>query len=276
MNFTIDEEKCIKCRACARDCPVLIIDAKTEYPEIKEGREAQCIRCQHCMAVCPTGALSIWGKNPEESVPVNDNIPGPEAMEQLIRTRRSIRRFSKEEIDKDLIEQLLKTAAHAPSSQNNNSVLFTLIDKRENMAVLRSLAYDNILKASEEKRLPLRLAYMNKFQSMWQEKQVDIIFRYAPHLLIASAPKTVSCPEIDSCIALSYFELLANTNGIGTMWNGFAQWAIDKIGPEIRTALGIPEDHIIGGVLIFGKAAVKYKRSIQSDGLNLNRVSFPK
>ena len=273
MDFRVDQEKCIQCGECAAECPVLIIDGKSEYPEIKDGREEQCIRCQHCLAVCPTGAISIWGKNPENSVPVNDNIPDAGAMEQLILTRRSIRRFTKEEIDKRLIEHLLATAAHAPTSQNNNTVLFTLVDDRENLAALRSLTYANIKKAREENRLPSRLAYMNKFQSMWDEKQVDIIFRDAPHLLIASAPKKVSSPETDSCIALSYFELLANSNGIGCMWDGFAKWAIDKIGPDIRASLSIPKDHVIGGILLFGKAAVNFARSIQSDGLNLNRFT---
>jgi len=274
MDFKIDQEKCIQCHKCAADCPVLIIDAKTEYPEIKENKEGLCIRCQHCLAVCPTGALSIWGKNPEDSVPVNDNIPRPEALEQLIRTRRSIRRFRDEEIDKELIHRLLSTAAHAPTSQNNNTVLFTLVEDRKNLAELRSLTYEHIKKSKAEDRLPQRLAFMDKFQSMWYDKQIDILFRNAPHLLIASAPKQVSAPETDTCIALSYFELLANSHGIGTMWNGFALWAIDRISPEVRTKIGIPEDHVIGAVLVFGKPAVKYARSIQSDGLNIYKVKF--
>ena len=273
MDFRVDREKCIQCGECAAECPVLIIDGKSTYPEIKEDSEEQCIKCQHCLAICPEGAISIWGKNPENSVAVNDNIPDAGAMEQLILTRRSIRRFRKEEIDKKLIQQLLESAAHAPTSQNNNSVLFTLVDDRENLSALRSLTYEHIKKAQEENLLPSKLAYMNKFQSLWFEKQVDILFRDAPHLLIASAPKQVSCPETDACIALSYFELLANCNEIGCMWNGFAKWAIEKVAPEIRSTLGIPEDHVIGGVLLFGKANVNFARSIQSDGLNLNRFS---
>lgn len=275
MDFKIDQEKCIQCHKCAADCPVLIIDAKTEYPEIKENKEGLCIRCQHCLAVCPTGALSIWGKDPENSVGVSDEkLPSPEALEQLIKTRRSIRRFKNEDLDKELIISLLSTAAHAPTSQNNNRVQFTLVEDRKNLAALRSLTYEHIKKAKDEDRLPKRLAFMDKFQSMWYDKQIDILFRNAPHLSIASAPKQVSAPETDASIALSYFELLANSHGIGTMWNGFALWALGHITPEIRTKIGIPEDHIIGAVLLFGKPAVKYARSIQSDGLNLNRVKL--
>ena len=47
LDLKIDKEKCIKCGLCAQDCPVLIIDGKTEYPEIKEGKELNCLKCQH-------------------------------------------------------------------------------------------------------------------------------------------------------------------------------------------------------------------------------------
>lgn len=29
----------------------------------------ECWRCQHCLAVCPQGAISIFGKKPEDSLP---------------------------------------------------------------------------------------------------------------------------------------------------------------------------------------------------------------
>ena len=139
---------------------------------------------------------------------------------------------------------------------------------------MRTLTYEAIKKAKEEDQLPQELSYMNRFQILWFGRQIDILFRNAPHLLISSVAKDVADPEADVIIALSYFELLANSQGIGTMWNGFAKWAIDQITPEIRRKIGIPEDHVIGAVLLFGKPGVKYARSIQSDGLNLNRVNL--
>lgn len=274
MNFNVDKDKCIQCWMCVSDCPVLIIDGKSEYPEIKENKESLCLKCQHCLAVCPTGAISIWGKNPEDSLPVNDKIPSPNEMEQMIKTRRSIRNFKDEEIDKNLIHNLISTAAYAPTSRNDNAVLFTLVDDKINLSKLRSLTYEHIKKANDENRIPSDFSYINNFQTLWNSKHIDILFRDAPHLLIVSAPKNDTNPETDACIALSYFELLANSNGIGTLWNGYAKWALNNVVPEIGSIVGIPDDHIIVAVLLFGKPAIKYARSIQSDGLNINRVSL--
>jgi ferredoxin len=274
MDFKVDQEKCIQCMICASDCPVLIINGKSEYPEIKEDKEGLCIKCQHCLAVCPSGAISIWGKKPEDSIPVNGNILQAQEMEKLIKTRRSIRKFKNEELDKALIHSMLTTSAYAPTSQNDNAVLFTVVDDKINLSKLRSLTYEHIKKAHDENRLPEKLSFMNKFQDLWYTKQIDILFRNAPHLLIASAPKHTTNPETDSIIALSYFELLANSNGIGTLWNGYARWVLKDVAPEIRTKIGIPNNHIINAVLLFGKADVRYARSIQSNGLNLNKVSL--
>nr|WP_320021592.1 nitroreductase family protein [uncultured Draconibacterium sp.] len=274
IDFKIDKQKCSQCGLCAADCPTLVINPKSEYPEIKEGKEAQCIKCQHCLAICPTAALSILGKNPEDSIPVKKNIVEPDKLAQLVKTRRSIRKFKADELAPELIHELLATAAYAPTGHNKNAVLLSVVDNKNDLAKLREQAYAGIKKAFDEGRLPAPMAFMNDFQRLWYSKQIDVIFRNAPHLLIASAPKTIATPETDGTIALSYFELLANSNGIGTLWNGFVKWIIRDIVPELGVKIGLPEDHVIAGVLLFGKPAVKYARSVQSEGLHLNRIKL--
>ncbi|MDA3853304.1 MAG: nitroreductase family protein [Bacteroidales bacterium] len=275
INFKVDQAKCIKCKLCISECPVLIINGRTEFPEIKENKEEACIKCQHCLAVCPTAAITIWGKHPEDSTLVNDEaIPSAEAMEQLYKTRRSIRKFKNEELDKTLINNLLEVAAHAPTAKNENAVLYTVIDNKKDLAAFRSLTYDYIKEAVSNETLPKHLVHLGNFQAVWESKGFDVLFRNAPHLLITSAPKSATSPQTDCTIAMSYFELLANANGVGTLWNGFAQTAIRQVSPEISKKIGIPEDHEIVNVMIFGTPAVKFTRGIQSNGLNLNRVSL--
>lgn len=274
IDFKIDKAKCTQCGLCAADCPTLVINPKSEFPEIKEGKEEQCIKCQHCLAICPTGALSIWGKDPADSIAVEKNVIEPEALSKLVKTRRSIRRFKSEAVEQEVIHELLATAAYAPTGHNKNAVLFSVIDDQNELAKLREKTYAAIKRVFEEGKLPERMAFMNDFQRLWYSKQVDVLFRNAPHLLIASAPNTIATPETDGAIALTYFELLANSKGIGTLWNGFIKWILRDIVPELKTEVGIPEDHVIAGVLIFGKPAVKYARSVQSEGLHLNRIKL--
>jgi len=274
IDFKIDTERCIQCGLCAQECPMMIINGRTEYPEIKEGKESQCIRCQHCLAVCPTAALSILGKDPDESEPVTNELPTPEHMSRLIKTRRSIRKFKSEELAPELIREIVETTAYAPTGHNKNAVLLSVVDNKSDLAKLRTLVYDSIKQAQDEGRLPASQAVLFNLQRLWASKQIDVLFRDAPHLLIASAPKSITTPLIDSSIALSYFELLANSHGIGTLWNGMVKWVIDDINPALARQIGIPEDHVIASVIVFGKPAVKYARAIQSDGLNLNRISF--
>jgi len=274
IDFTIDKEKCIKCGLCSQECPVLIIDGKTEYPEIKDGKENQCIKCQHCLAVCPTAAVSIWGKSPEDSIPVTSQIPSPQEMERLIKTRRSVRKFKKQELDKELIYDLLKTAAYSPTGHNKNSVLFSVTESKNDLSKLRTAVYEGIKRAGDAGTLPAHMAFLSDLQRLWDSKQIDVLFRDAPHVLIASAPKNVASPDADCHIALSYFELLANTYGIGTLWNGFIKMVLTVVAPDLGRQIGIPEDHVIGYVLLFGKPAVKFARSVQSEGLHLNRINL--
>lgn len=273
LNFKIDEAKCTQCGICSKECPTLIINGKNGIPEIKEGKEKNCIKCQHCLAVCPTGALSILGKNPANSIPVNAEVPNANELTNLIKTRRSVRKFKKEEISKTQIQELLETAAYAPTGHNKNQVLLSITETKEQLAKVKALVYDAIKEKKED--LSPALAMYGSFQTMWEEKGIDILFRNAPHLIIASASPQASSNAVTDCvISLTYFELLANTMGIATLWDGFLKAVFDHIAPALKTALGIPEDHTIGYMMIFGLPAVKFSRSIQSEGLHLNKINL--
>ena len=148
----------------------------------------------------------------------------------------------------------------------------SLIDTKEELSKFRTLVYDGIKKVQSERGLPASLKVFSDWQRLWESKQIDVLFRNAPHLLIASAPSSISSPEADSHITLSYFELLANTNGIGTLWNGLLKMVMQAITPDLVSVLGIPNDHVIGYFMVFGLPKVKYARAVQSEGLHLNRI----
>lgn len=273
LDFKISEDKCIKCGLCVKECPMSIIEINN-FPSIKEGKENNCIKCQHCLAVCPTAALSILGKDPNNSISCKGDYPKHEEMTRLIKTRRSIRKYKNEDVDKNLLNEILETSLYAPTGHNKDSVLFSVIDNKECLNKFKEVAYNAIIKHQEEGTVPEKFNYICKLAALWKKKGIDIIFREAPHMLISSAPNTISSPKEDAIIALSYFELLANSNEIGVLWNGMINWTLQFIAPELKTILGIPEDHTIGYILIFGKSATKYSRGIVHDKKGINRISL--
>ncbi len=272
LDFTIDQTACNSCGECVSDCPARIITMTgAGYPAIAPEHEAACYRCQHCLAICPTAAISILGLDPADSLPLAGNYPEPKQLETLIKGRRSVRRFQAENLEPKLLQHLLEVAWHAPTGVNSRQVRFTVVDDREKLAELRAELMTGLARLVQEDALPEGLGFYADFVRVWEEQGHDVIFRNAPHLLIASVPASVASPLPDCLIALSYFELFAQANGVGTVWDGLAKWAIDDLVPQMRQRLGIPEDHLLGYCMVFGRPAVRYSRSVQHKSADIRR-----
>jgi nitroreductase/NAD-dependent dihydropyrimidine dehydrogenase PreA subunit len=273
LSFLIDQQRCTRCGLCVADCPARII-AMTDgdFPSIAPDKETSCYMCQHCLAICPTGALSILGLKPGDSRPLAGGYPDADRLETLIKGRRSVRCYKDENLNPQLLRRLLEVAWHAPTGVNARNVMFTVVDDREKLSALRGNVMAGLGRLVRENSLPEDKAFFADFVHLWEEKQVDILFRGAPHLLIASAPLNGASPVPDCLIALSYFELFAQSLGVGTVWNGLVKWAINDLLPETRHRLGSPADHVIGYVMSFGKPAVHFARTVQHGSAIINVV----
>jgi nitroreductase/NAD-dependent dihydropyrimidine dehydrogenase PreA subunit len=272
LDFTVNTAICTRCGECVADCPARIITMEEGVPTIAADKEATCYRCQHCLAICPTGAVSILGLKPGDSRPLAGAYPDPDQLEMLIRGRRSVRRYRPENLEPELLQRLLDVAWCAPTGMNSRDVLLTVVDDREKLARLRGEVMAGLARLVREERLPEGMEFFADFVRLWEEKQVDILFRGAPHLLIASAPRQGACPVPDCLIALSYFELFAQSLGVGTVWNGLTKWAVTDLLPETRQRLGIPEEHVVGYVMSFGRPALRFQRTVQHGPAAINRV----
>jgi nitroreductase len=242
---------------------VNIIDLKTGYPRIEEDKKKTCIRCQHCLAICPTAAISILGKSPKQSRAIEGNFPDPNQMEILIKGRRSVRHYRDENLDPATIKRILDIAWQAPTGVNMRQVQFSVIDDKDKLAVFREEAYRGLEELISRGQLPEDKAFFEGFLRVWKEKGIDVLFRGAPHLVVASAPKEIPSPIPDCLIALSYFDLFAQSMGVGTVWNGLAKWTIHDLVPKLRSRLNIPDDHLVGYAMAFGKPALQYQRTIE-------------
>lgn len=271
LNCQVDQELCIQCGACIDDCPFHILEITDGLPAPNPKRAHHCIQCQHCLAVCPTGALSILGVDPQLSWPLPESLPEPRQVEALMRGRRSIRHFRPEPLDPQLIQTMLRTVANAPTGKNRRECLFTVIEDRATMDAFRHKILEGLRQAVVDKRLTKELSYFRHVVSAWDQGR-DIIFRNAPHLLTVSVPSTVTTPDADMLIAMSYFELLAASHGVGTLWNAMIRWSFTVMLEDMYATLGIPADHVKGYFLLFGTPAVKYYRTVQRDEAMINRV----
>lgn len=272
LQFTVDEERCVGCGECADDCPMGFIEMKEQLPTISKENEEQCVQCQHCFAVCSTGALSVLSKNPDDSLILQEKLPAAEQMISLMKGRRSVRRYQQEPVSSEEISTLLETVAYAPTAVNNRQVMFTIIENPEVMDTLRQDIYSTIASKVQNGTMPEGMEFYVDLITKAASNGQDAIFRGAPHLVIASSPKNSPAPVADCFIALSYFELLATSMGLGTLWCGLAKWALLVIAPELLSRLQIPESHEIVYMMAFGRPAVSYPRTVQREPLSANRV----
>lgn len=263
LEFSVNQDRCNRCGQCVADCPARIIAQDADRrPFVAAEKEESCLQCQHCLAVCPTAAISVFGLNPDESLPVSADVwPRLEQMALLVRGRRSVRYYRDQNVEPSLIDRLLATAAHAPTGVNNRSLTFTVIDDKEQLARLRESVMQALVKASKAGKIPARCAYIERAVSAYVEDGTDAIFRGAPHVLIVSAPPQTPCITEDVPIALAYFELLAQSAGLGTVWCGLLKLALEAV-PELKALIDLPPGHHYYAML-FGHPAVHFARTVQ-------------
>jgi len=263
LNFTVDVARCVKCDACVKDCPSGIIKRDGSVPAIPQEPEDGCLECQHCLAICPTGAVSIFGLNPLSSLPLPDALPTYLQMKTFARGRRSIRKYKSENVDRAVIDGLLADLAHAPTGCNDRDLIFSVVDDRAAMACLLDRVASAVETAAKAGR-PIH-EFLTDAAQAYRHDGTDEFFRGGPHLLVVSHGDKATCGVEDVVLALAYFELLAQSAGLGTVWCGMLKMAVDAA-PELREVLGVsPTAYFYP--MVFGHPAVTYARTVQRDGV---------
>ena len=260
MNFKVDTEKCIHCGLCAKDCIAHIIELdENKVPKVE--KPEKCIGCQHCLAICPVGAISVCDKNPEDS----DKIyaQNPDMILNLIKSRRSDRNYKQENVSQEKMDKLKDMLTWVPTGCNFHGLNFHFIDDIEVMNEFREHVNNKVISALTKKPIKPVVEKFSHYGKLLINGE-DVIFRGAPHMIVVSNSVKAPCAAEDAIIALSYFELYAQSMGLGTCWCGLAQSCM-AVFPELSEYLGIPEGYQSSYVMLFGEKEVNYARTVQPE-----------
>lgn len=258
VDFMVDPEKCTHCGLCVADCNVraLELDPTTRLPRWAKDGESRCFRCQHCLAICPAGAVSVMGKSAADAEAKRDVPDGAELL-NLMKCRRSYRSYRDENLPLATLEKLKTMLAYTPTGVNDHRLFFSFIDDAEVMANFRREFLSGLLSVIESK------APGGERFARYRDRLLkgeDVVFRNAPHMVLACTPQDAPCAEVDPVIALSYFELYAQSLGVGTLWCGLFKWALALM-PRFLERFGLPEGYVPGYAMMFGPTGLRYLRS---------------
>ncbi len=106
----------------------------------------------------------------------------------LIRTRRSVRRFRKEKIPFEIVEEILEAGKWAPSGLNNQPWRFMVLEGKEKDNLAKYTKYSYIIKGADK----LILVFLDKEASYHYEKDLMAIGACIQNMLLYIHSKKLS------------------------------------------------------------------------------------
>lgn len=131
-EILIHHEKCNGCGICVNVCKDFSLKMVSGKVTLNENPKFGCIGCGHCMAICPTDAIEISGRelSPGDlfTLPAPEVVAGYDQLLNLLKSRRSIRDFKKQTIEKEVIDKIVAAALTAPMGIPPSDVNLLILD----------------------------------------------------------------------------------------------------------------------------------------------------
>ena len=257
--FTVNEEICTKCGACAAVCHLGIIDFQENsfpkpFPEISE---KMCSKCSACLIVCPNESFIHRNVSYDQCPKIDSTLNiSYEQCAQLLKTRRSIRAFKDTPVTRDVILQAIEAARFSPTGNNTQQVQWMIIDDKDMVDNFRKVG--NAWITTVIKNAPVYAPLGDIFEKR-KEAGIDSFLRGAPAIVCAFAEKDNPIRTYDCTISLAYFDISAISLGLECCWDGFFVGAATSF-PPIKDAIALPEEYQIYGGMAVGYPKYKYKR----------------
>jgi nitroreductase/ferredoxin len=259
--IAIDAEKCQRDSICVMECPARLIELKPgdKIPQTIPEANELCIRCYHCVAVCPTGALTHEDLAPQACAPVQNELAlESEQVGHFLRSRRSIRAYKKTPVDRNILTTVIDVARYAPSGHNSQPVKWLVIQDRKDVLHLANMVIDWMRHVQKENPAMAQTLHLQRVIAAWEDG-IDRVCRNAPHLVVAYGDKTILHTQPACVIALTYLELAAKAQGLGSCWAGYFN-AAAALWPPLQKELALPENHASYGAMMIGYPKFVYHR----------------
>lgn len=229
-----------------------------------------CSTCSQCIAICPNGALT-WEGKPSREIQVK-LLPSSENLLELLKARRSIRKFRNQQIEEDKLQYICQVAKLAPT--NVYDIELIVITDSNLIKDLEHTAINFIRKANSRlysfkpafkllKRLTPAINEIDKVKTHNILKR-ESIFHGAPALIMVVADPRISHSELSCQYSLYNMALIAQTMEIGSCISGAAKTIFSR-NKEVNRKLNIPKHKKILGVLFLGYPNVRYIRSVEGN-----------
>jgi len=194
---------------------------------------------------------------------------------KIIKERRSVRRFTQDPVDKEVIREIIQAGRYAPSAENSQPWKFIVITNTDEIQQLSRRIKEELQKLIKRRwiaRFSLKeLKDKDTLRFLYAVSctKEDTIFFHAPVLVFIITKDRLMYDESCACCAQNMM-LAAHALGIGSCWIGFASAL--GLSPEMLTRLGVPETYHISAALVFGHPQEKPKkasiRKIEADVIN--------
>lgn len=254
--ISINRETCTKCGLCTIPCRMIYM-REGSFPRQLPGTDEFCMRCGHCVGLCPTGSLTHKEMPLEETPPIDKSLQiNFDQCAQLIKGRRSIREYQDKDVPDDVFQRIIDIARYAPTGHNFQKVQWLVVNDR---TMVREIAAIGAEFLRDMMKNNPQMAQM--FAGLLQQLDLgrDMFLQGAPAVVLTFTQGDNFIARTDCVIAMSYFDLLATTAGLGCCWAGFMMMAAASY-PDMVKALGIPEGYVPYAALMVGYPLYRYTR----------------
>lgn len=256
----INRGRCTVCGLCAKVCKGAPLFIDDNMVKVDHNRVFGCIACGQCMAVCPNNAIKIYGRDmtPDDVIelPKADKIADFKSLKSLLISRRSVRDYKAQKVEREIIDKILEVASTAPNGLGSSDVEVIVLDNKEKVDEF-TLDLINIMKKNKWLFSPIMLKIYRPFVGKETYDSLKTFASTASDTFVSNYDNginwlTYSAPlamifhasqyadPADPYVSATYAMITAQALGMGSCMLGTPYLLLNFFGKRIKEKYGIP------------------------------------